>query len=1141
MATPAAGGGGEGAWSEQTAAAAAGPGSGDGPPNVDAAFKLQVEEGATVSATFPFFGDPTGGQLSFQIGDHIQVLQKDELWSWGKLEKSGEEGWFPHNYVQAAFQPLPGMHELQQRIRIKKAREEAIARGEDPDAAEALILNGGQAPVAVVKEREPPQPQTTGLEGGGLGIDADGWDWGSMGMGTMAPAPGPMPMMEPPQPQGNGMGWGTQGGDSDMFGMWMEDLGEEQSDMDDNESLASVSSSDRERRRRERKNIARELLDTEDKYVRMLEALLATIIRPCLGQGSNKSAPMPKDEANELFGTLRAEEILAINTAFREQLRGRMATLSDETCFGDLFKRFAPFLKMYVEYCTQHENTSSRVSLIASKNDKFGNLLHRARSDPRCQDLDAQSLLIMPIQRIPRYKLLLEGMLKNTEKDHPDRPLLQNAIEQISDVASFINDSIKRRENQAKIWDLQAMLSEPIDLAKPTRIFIRSGVLTKLGRRYQDREDFFALFNDGLLHAKPSTFGTKYVFKRIDAVLQVENVGFLKDKPKALHAFRVVTKGHIYLLAAKSLALKKDWMRLLELCIRGGKRETIHKGPLRVLRVGKDAGVRLEFFYIFNDVVVRGKALWRGKFKHKETMVVTRVDSSFSLDARHEALLPKEVSSRMAHEQTFRIFHRHGSVIVMAKSETDKAVWLSSLEHQMKLKKTAHLQNVTASNRIVHEDNFADLERSSQESHASPTSTETGKGFGLRSGERERERGSTLSSPASSISSNRRSTTSEQARRSSAAATLGVGPVDAGSRGGTAGAAPGRKSSSSRERRRTTDGSPDKSTPLSTTSDLLISLESSDEEDGAPATQGGRQSMPYSQQPRSREQMVRRQTAEGHVSPPKATPSALVPANGNGSAGTGPSLLDRDLMAVFGAPLVSAPNSQQQQRHSQQMQRNSSTNAFGNGAMVGAAGVGGGGAGGVMPRSRSGPSGVGSSAGVPLLQPPTRDTPSYNRSAYNMATAQQQQQQLPEVAIVPHQGGEGGQGQVAPGAMVLHGGVAGGQRSSVTNGGFQFQAQGQFVQPTQNALQGQQGFGMQQQAYPSAQGGMPQMQQQQPFQQNFGPQGNTQHTPQQQQQYRQPMAGQQQQPSQSSQGYPQQQHQQQGYQQQQMQQQFQRF
>lgn len=82
------------------------------------------------------------------------------------------------------------------------------------------------------------------------------------------------------------------------------------------------------------------------------------------------------------------------------------------------------------------------------------------------------------------------------------------------------------------------------------------------------------------------------------------------------------------------------------------------------------------------------------------------------------------------------------------------------------------------------------------------------------------------------------------------------------------------------------ESSSPKTTPLATTSDLLVSLESSDEEDGAPSTQGGRQSMPYSQQPRPREQqMVRRQTAEGHVSPPKTTTTALVSANGNGSAG----------------------------------------------------------------------------------------------------------------------------------------------------------------------------------------------------------------------------------------------------------------
>lgn len=53
----------------------------------------------------------------------------------------------------------------------RQAREEAIARGEDPDAAEALILNGG-APAAIPAAEEPiRQPQSTGLEGGGRGLD----------------------------------------------------------------------------------------------------------------------------------------------------------------------------------------------------------------------------------------------------------------------------------------------------------------------------------------------------------------------------------------------------------------------------------------------------------------------------------------------------------------------------------------------------------------------------------------------------------------------------------------------------------------------------------------------------------------------------------------------------------------------------------------------------------------------------------------------------------------------------------------------------------------------------------------------------------------------------------------------------------
>lgn len=43
--------------------------------------------------------------------------------------------------------------------------------------------------------------------------------------------------------------------------------------------------------------------------------------------------------------------------------------------------------------------------------------------------------------------------------------------------------------------------------------------------------------------------------------------------------------------------------QVLDLAIRSGKRELIHKGPLRVLSLAKEGGVRLAYFYVFNDVV----------------------------------------------------------------------------------------------------------------------------------------------------------------------------------------------------------------------------------------------------------------------------------------------------------------------------------------------------------------------------------------------------------------------------------------------------------------------------------------------------------------------------------------------------------
>jgi hypothetical protein len=58
--------------------------------------------------------------------------------------------------------------------------------------------------------------------------------------------------------------------------------------------------------------------------------------------------------------------------------------------------------------------------------------------------LTLQAYLIMPVQRIPRYRLLLEDLLRRTESNHTDYNGLKIALERIDSVARFVNEEIRR-------------------------------------------------------------------------------------------------------------------------------------------------------------------------------------------------------------------------------------------------------------------------------------------------------------------------------------------------------------------------------------------------------------------------------------------------------------------------------------------------------------------------------------------------------------------------------------------------------------------------------------------------------------------------------------------------------------------------
>lgn len=68
--------------------------------------------------------------------------------------------------------------------------------------------------------------------------------------------------------------------------------------------------------------------------------------------------------------------------------------------------------------------------------------------------INLESHLIMPIQRLPRYKLLLADLKKHTEKTHPNFSRLEDATFAVEQLAMSINNELKQREEKEK--ELQA-------------------------------------------------------------------------------------------------------------------------------------------------------------------------------------------------------------------------------------------------------------------------------------------------------------------------------------------------------------------------------------------------------------------------------------------------------------------------------------------------------------------------------------------------------------------------------------------------------------------------------------------------------------------------------------------------------------
>jgi len=177
-------------------------------------------------------------------------------------------------------------------------------------------------------------------------------------------------------------------------------------------------------------------------------------------------------------------------------------------------------------------------------------------------------LLILPIQRMPRYKLLLQEIIKYTNPTHPDWEQLNNAFQKISEVNDAINDKIKLFESRMEVQAVENRFGGKVnDLVIPSRRYIHQGKLCKI-----DREEHiyfvFILFNDCILYAAESknsnnlTLGNILHFDNNFSVKKTS--GFIKTISNLKHLFELHSTKESFFLYAQNKQEMEDWLEIID-------------------------------------------------------------------------------------------------------------------------------------------------------------------------------------------------------------------------------------------------------------------------------------------------------------------------------------------------------------------------------------------------------------------------------------------------------------------------------------------------------------------------------------------------------------------------------------------------
>ncbi|XFG03728.1 hypothetical protein AB1E19_007352 [Capra hircus] len=268
-----------------------------------------------------------------------------------------------------------------------------------------------------------------------------------------------------------------------------------------------------------RTRVIRELLQSERRYVQMLEIVRDVYVRPLRAALSSNRAILSAANIQIMFSDIL--QILCLNRRFLDDLRDRLQEWGPAHGVGEIFIKFGSQLNTYTNFFNNYPVVLKTIEKCREMIPAFRAFLKRHDKTIVTNMLSLQELLLYPSRRFEEYIHLLYALRLHTPAEHIDRGNLTIATDQIKNYKGYIDQMKRNISMKDHLLDIQRLIWGCPTLSEANRYLIRVQDVAQLHccdedisfylRLYEHTCDLsLFLFNDALLVSSRGTSHTPF-------------------------------------------------------------------------------------------------------------------------------------------------------------------------------------------------------------------------------------------------------------------------------------------------------------------------------------------------------------------------------------------------------------------------------------------------------------------------------------------------------------------------------------------------------------------------------------------------------------------------------------------------------